>query len=441
MDINFTDNPKQAEFIELALNAAEGNNEFRYLCYGGSIRGGKTFAVLGLLIIFCRMYPGSKWIVYRQDFPSLQDTTIPSLEKILAGSSSWTWHRDRSNFHVDYKNGSKIFFQGQNIEQDPELNAMLGLECNGIVLEQAEELSQKLFQMAQSRLGSWIIPRMPKPLIMLTVNPSQNWVKETFYIPWQKGELKEPFHFTQALPSDNPHVTEDQREAWGRMHDRYKKQFIEGDWSNLEDKNSLWAFSFDRKKHIPQFLDPAVWAGNHNEKLYLSFDFNRNPITCSVIQHYNQTIHVLEQIKLENSDIYQMCAYIKRHWPDHLLMVCGDASGKNSTALVKDALNFYKVIQQEFRLTNLQFKIPGANPPLNENQVLVNSILSNYNVLLHPEKAKTLIFDFENVRMNPDGTIVKRDRTDPTQQADALDAFRYYCNAFHRNFISQKQTV
>jgi hypothetical protein len=33
--------------------------------------------------------------------------------------------------------------------------------------------------------------------------------------------------------------------------------------------------------------------------------------------------------------------------------------------------------------------------------------------------------------MEADGSIRKTNRADPTQQADALDTFRYYCNVFH----------
>jgi hypothetical protein len=46
-----------------------------------------------------------------------------------------------------------------------------------------------------------------------------------------------------------------------------------------------------------------------------------------------------------------------------------------------------------------------------------------------------LQFDLENVAVLPDGTIKKTDRNDPTQQADALDTFRYACNTYLKNFI------
>ena len=79
--------------------------------------------------------------------------------------------------------------------------------------------------------------------------------------------------------------------------------------------------------------------------------------------------------------------------------------------------------------------LPKSNPPLEENQALVNALLQNYNIVIHKEHASALIYDLQNVRMLPNGTILKTNRQDPTQQSDALDTFRYYCNVMHDDYI------
>lgn len=430
MNFSFKDNPKQSQFVDLAISGAWGKTPYRYLCYGGGIRGGKTFAVLGTLLLYCRMFPGSRWVVYRQDFPSLQDTTVPSLEKMIGADKSFKWNRDKSNFHIEYlKNGSKIFLYGENIDRDPELNSMLGLECNGIVLEQVEELSLTLFNMAQTRIGSWYIPNMPKPMILMTLNPTQKWAKDIFYSPYKSGTIEAPFKFIEALPKDNPFVTKEQWEAWDRLEGRYKAQFIEGDWTDFTNRDNIWCFAFARKKHLS---DVQI---DTKQIIYLSFDFNRNPITCAVIQHIEGQIRVLEQIKLNNSDIYKICTYIKAMYGNSMFIVTGDATGKNSSAMVQDNINYYTIIQKELRLNAQQIKVPTVNPRIEENQVLVNSIFANYNITINAEKCKPLIFDLENARMRADGTLIKENRDDITQQLDCLDCLRYYLNQFHGNFI------
>lgn len=432
MDIDFTKNPKQAQFIEDVLSASVGANPYRYICYGGGIRGGKTFGMLGCFMILCKMFPKSKWVIYRQDFTALQETTIPSLEKMVAGKSSWKWHRDKSNYHIEYENGSKIFFYGENIDRDPDLDAMLGLECNGIGLEQMEELSIKTFEMGQTRIGSWYIDPMPKPLILGTINPTQKWAKQVFYEPYRNFNLSPPFHFIEALPNDNPYVTNDQWEAWNRLDDRYKNQYIKGDWTDFSDNNS-WAWAFIYDKHVSKIdIEP-----DPSHYLYLSFDFNKNPITCAMIQHIDDTIYVIEQIKLANSDIYQLCNVIKAKYPNFMYFITGDATGQNQSALVKDNLTYYRIIQKQLEVKPAQFKLPTVNPRIEDNQVLVNSLLSNYSIKVSPNKGKALIYDLQNASMNADGTMMKGDRNDPTQQLDALDCFRYYCNSYHSNFIKQ----
>jgi len=432
MIIDLGQNPKQEEFYNTCIAALYGKNNYRNLSYGGAIRGGKSIACGAVWLTAATSFENSRYHIFRADMPALQATTVPTFEKMIGGSSKWGWNRDKSNFFIYHKKtDSKIFFKGENITHDPELNDLLGMETNGIWFEQIEELSIKLWEIGQSRNGSWYIPKMPKPLTLSTFNPTQTWIKDVIYDPWKKGELKEPFYFQHALPKDNTFVTAEQWAGWDRMAERYKRQFIEGDWSNFTDKNSLWAFAFDRAKHLG-FPEPT-----RAQILYLSFDFNKNPICCSVIQWYDNKARVIETIKLANSDIYALCTYILVHYPNYAYMVTGDASGQASSALVKDNLNYYVVIQQLLKLSGHQIRVPAANPRLEENQVLFNSILANYPVEMNQDKCKGLIFDLENVKMMANGQINKTDRNNPQQQADAIDTLRYWFNSFMYNFLSK----
>lgn len=434
MNVDLSKNPKQEEFFNTAIASAYGLNDYRNLFYGGAIRGGKTFVCLTILTFLAKHFQGFRAHIIRQDFPALSGTTIPSMEKILAGSSNWRWNRDKSNYFAYHiKSDSKIFFKGENISHDPDLNDFLGLETNAILFEQIEEISEKTYDIARSRNGSWYIDKMPKPINLATFNPTQKWVKKKIYEIWKDGKLKAPDYFQQAFPEDNAFVTEDQWSAWGNLADRYQRQMIKGDWTDFSD-NSRWAFAFSREKHLGEPVP------NNEQYLYLSFDFNRNPICCSVIQWYDKKIRVLETIKIPNSDIYQLCAQIKVKYPSFLYFISGDASGSNQSAMVKDNLNYYIIIKQELNISDNQINVPSANPLLADNQVLVNSLLQNYSIEIHKEKAEPLIYDLENVKMLADGSILKANREDPTQQADALDTFRYFCNTFLRDFIITYKT-
>ena len=142
-----------------------------------------------------------------------------------------------------------------------------------------------------------------------------------------------------------------------------------------------------------------------------------------------------ETIKLETSDIYQLCDYIIANYGNRLFKVTGDASGNSTSAMVKDNLTYYLIIRTKLNLSNHQMDVPSVNPSLEDNRVLVNSLLSRGNVYIHETKAAALHFDLANVKVDPDGSIDKSNRKDPTKQADALDTFRYGCNTYLKNFI------
>jgi hypothetical protein len=428
LKLSFDKNLKQKEYFDLAMGALEGSNDYRHLFYGGAIRGGKSYVSLAILAMAACRYAGSRWHVFRRDMPALLTTTIPSMEKILAGLPDWRWSRHPAHYYAENTTtGSRIFFKGENLSHDPALNDLLGLETNGILYEQIEELSEGLWQMGASRLGSWYTEPMPRPVTLATFNPSQSWIRERIYEPHRRGELAAPYYYMAALPADNGYVTPDQWQAWARLDERYRLQYIEGDWTDYSARDRLWAFAYDRARH----LATTEIEADPQHMLHLSFDFNRNPICCSVIQCADEQIRVIETIKLANSDIYALCTHIRARYPGYMYMITGDSSGMNSSALVQNSLNYYTVIRQELGLGAGQLQVPVSNPRLADNQVLVNAILARGDVRINAVKAGALIYDLNNVKMMADGQILKANRNDPSQQADALDTFRYYCNVYH----------
>jgi hypothetical protein len=243
--------------------------------------------------------------------------------------------------------------------------------------------------------------------------------------------MQEQYHnwaFFQMPTTSNPHIDpKEVEEAQSQLDPlTFAQEYLA---SFVTENLDRWAYCFSREKHIGRT------TLNSNYEVKLSFDFNRNPITCGVFQDYNGTIYGIEQIKLENSNIYALCDYIVAKYGGCMLLVTGDATGRGSTALVRDNINYYTVIKSKLNLGNSQIKVHTVNPPVEENRVLVNSILHNKAVILDEINCKGLIFDLEHAQVLPDGSMDKTDRKDPTKQLDALDCFRYYCNTFHKHAV------
>jgi len=131
-----------------------------------------------------------------------------------------------------------------------------------------------------------------------------------------------------------------------------------------------------------------------------------------------------------------MLDYIRIKYAGYLLQVTGDATGRNSTALVQDDMNYYTVIMEKLNLSPNQLLVPSINPRVDENRVLVNAAFALADVKMDPVNCQGLIFDCQFVSVNDAGKIEKGDRSNPRKRADHLDNFRYYLNTFHKNLLT-----
>lgn len=211
-----------------------------YIGFGGGIRGTKTFGCLAALLTLCRVFPGSRWAVVRKDLPTLRRNTLPSYNKLRREHfPGFAGEVNQSEWSATCSNGSQILFFPESADTDPELDRWKGLEVNGFLLEEADELQEKSFHKAMERAGAWIMPegqRQPPPYIFATFNPCANWPKHVFYEPWKLGTLAAPYAFIPATQADNPFVPEAVRSAWKNLPEQEYKRFVQGDWDTLSGR-------------------------------------------------------------------------------------------------------------------------------------------------------------------------------------------------------------
>lgn len=428
ISVDLTKNSKQASFFLKAIEASLGENEYRYFFFGGAIRAGKTYVCLTILVLLCKLFKESKWVVIRKNFATLKETTIPTLNKILGRSNSFKWNRDAANYYVEFPNYSRIFFAGENITQDPELNWMLGYEANGFFLEQIEELSEKLFNFSIQRSGSWILNKMPTPIILATFNPTRKWIFEKVYKKYIDNELLPPYYYQQAVPHDNPFITQEQWDGWKNMDEKSYNRYTQGSWLFEKDAN-VFAYSFGKKN-----IDDSI-KYDDNLPLYLSFDFNVEPITCLACQHNINYIHIIKEFRLINSDIYKLCERIITSFGSAYFVVTGDATGQARSAISRGNINYYTIIRNELLISSLQIKKMNANPMVKNTRVLLNSLFERHPCFkINSLTCPFLIDDLNNVAVDINGDI---DKNKDKHKTHLLDCLRYYVWYFHRQFIDK----
>lgn len=256
--------------------------------------------------------------------------------------------------------------------------------------------------------------------ILSTPKFGQTFFKELFHRDdpsWQRFNLS---------TYDNPHIDHSEVDHLRQQLDEltFRCEILAED-VNLA--NNPFSYAFDKDKHV----HPVTYDQRHH--VYLSFDFNVDPITCLAIQHIDGCIKVVCEFYLRNSDIYRLCDHILSAFPKAAFIVTGDATGAARSALTSGNQNYYDVVSKRLGLGRGQMKQPSVNPSIRDTRVLVNSLLQNYCVQVDPS-CEWLIKDLLYVEVDDEGDLIK-DRSTDLRKADLMDCWRYYCNSFHRDWI------
>lgn len=231
--LHYKETPKQRQFA-----AAVFSGKYRYLFYGGAIRGGKSYCIMAIIFMLCWLFPGSRWAIVRKDMPTIERNLYPVFYKL----KPWFCGKINGRTHTaTCTNGSQIIFFPESFDTDKEYERWRGLEVNGFWLEEANELVETSWNWAIQRAGSWVIqatpenpePRQPLPYILLTSNPAGNWVKRMFYTPWKNKTLQAPFFYIPATAHDNPYLPKAYLESLELLPTRDYKVFVLGDWDLL----------------------------------------------------------------------------------------------------------------------------------------------------------------------------------------------------------------
>ncbi len=204
---------------------------------------------------------------------------------------------------------------------------------------------------------------------------------------------------------------------------------------------------------------PVRW----DEQLYLSFDFNKIPMTALVMQkrplpssevdrtRYKYGVHFIKEFKIGSieqgeASIYDTCRAIRewvmiktgqkfgkwgdRRYPCTLpFLITGDASGNRSDGRQKVPKTYYQIIQDELQIAAQKIVVPKANPLHAESYVQTNTIISQCpDVKIYEDTCPNLRLDTLRIKSDNNRRIVKGRGEE--RQADLLDNLRYLFNTF-----------
>lgn len=402
-EVLFDPFPKQMEFLEAVFSG-----EFTVIMYGGAIRGGKTFAGLGALILLCKMYPKSRWAVVRKNLQIIKTNTLPSWNKIKPNNFIKSYHQQTQT--VTFTNDSQIIFWGENYDEDKELDRWRGLEVNGFLLEETE-IKQQTFYKAIERAGTNLIPNMPKPLIICTCNPSSGYVKELFYNRHKNGTLPNKWKYIQSRIFDNPYIYENKDFMDNlRFMPRYEYElFVEGNWDIQKRTGAEFYKEFNLDKHVtkvPYNPELSVW---------ISIDENVNPFfPASLWQFDGQKAYCFDEIAMRNPNNTtrafgaEIDRRLKALGHKAGVYITGDATSKKEDVKLEKGMNLFKLVQNELAAWQPVIRISKSNPSVLARQQFINTVFYNQ-VRGEPYKGIEIFIDEKCNHTKEDVLNVKED--------------------------------
>jgi phage terminase large subunit len=296
----------------------------------------------------------------------------------------------------------------KGLDEPEKIKSIEGI--TSIWIEEATELTEDDFDQLVLRVRG---EKKNYVQFILSFNPidENHWIKKRLVDPGEATVL----HTTYK---DNLFLDEDYIETLNSLkhtNSLYYQIYCLGEWGVVDTSNKFM-YSFKQDKHV------KARTFNPELSVKLSFDFNLEPFAVVVYQTPDKdTINVIDKVRLNNSDIYHVCDFIKAKYPNHFFIVTGDSSGKNRTGTARGKTSYWYIIRQELQLKDAQIRLRSRNLGLIESRVLCNSALQHKNVNIDPEMTE-LINDCKYAIVDDQGILVKDRKKNAN---DFLDCFRY----------------
>lgn len=266
--------PAQVRFFQAFMSG-----KYNRMLLAGSIRSGKTYVMIALLLMLAKMFPRSKWVICRKDWPKLRSTTMEVFRQvcptdILANPKMAVNERTHETV---FKNGSRFLWITEPPSPSDKFSSAKGLYINGVFPDEADGLHPDFLKALKSRLGSfkgsWALNAetgekvYPPACLLMTCNPNQGHLKEEFYLRAENGTLPERHYFQNLTIEENPYITEEDMAEFKDWEEDLFNKFIKGSWDAMDEPKQLIPW-----KYINQCADPVP---SESEDCYLGVDCAR----------------------------------------------------------------------------------------------------------------------------------------------------------------------
>lgn len=280
LDITFADESQRDFYFATARNQ----------CFSGGFNNGKTYGSCLKNFTLLSTFPNYRMAIARQVYADLKRTTMQTFFKICPGEMIER-HNEQDGFTL-LKNKSAVYWLHLDAVQE---NTLRGLEINSASIDQAEETSEKTYDILDARIGRWDNAEVPqsllnqfpewphrrnKPLVpsymMVLCNPDTQY--HYIYRKYHPNSIERRPNYFYVEGQWNPELGSEETYIEALKHDaEWVDKYVKGQWGKSKAQIHYLAPE-SILEPTDELLDEIKRKGN----LFRSFDHGEASPSCCI---------------------------------------------------------------------------------------------------------------------------------------------------------------
>ena len=384
------------------------DNPARFKVVVAGRRWGKSYLSMSQMAKFAR-YPNKKIFYVAPTYRQAKQIIWDDLkEKMIA--CRWAKKINESDLTIRLVNNSIIHLRSAD---NPD--SLRGISIDHLIMDECAMIDHKtwtevLRPALSDRKGHAMFITTPK---------GHNWVYDLYQ---QAHNLDDWFPYQSTTLAGGMVSEEEIEAAKSELDDKSFRQEYE---ATFETYAGMIYYNWSPERNVQRRPVDDI---PRNEILHVAMDFNVTPLVAAICRVTGNEIHVIDEIKMDGSNTYEMADELKHRYPNNRLWVYPDASGqaRKTSSNTSD----HNILRQ----AGFTIKAKGVNPPVKDRIAAMNaSLLSatgDVRLTVEP-KCKNLI-NCVSKQTYKEGTQVPDKSSDLDHFNDALGYLVHWINPIKR---------
>lgn len=278
--------PKQLDFCDW-------NRPSRFRYWQGGFGAHKSTTICAGAIELCMLYPKNRWLIGRQHFTDLKDSTMNTFFQTCPPAAIKNYNK--ADHRATLINDSEVLFEGCE-----DWEKFKSYELGGFSLDESNQIEKNCFLLLTSRIGR--VPSVPIDMCfgLMASNPPtiDHWLHHTF------AKNPDPL-FEQFLSSTRENIanatSEGEKKFWEQYVANLERVYAHDPQMVEVLIDGRYGFVMGSKRVYPEF-NPGIHCGNfkpiEGKPIFRTWDFGYNHPAClwSQFDNNDRLIHLYEDL-------------------------------------------------------------------------------------------------------------------------------------------------